>query len=814
MADAYLAKMTPPSAERSHWLRRLFAPQSGEWSDQQALLNGLLLTLTGLSVTALVLMAFFEPFGASPLSLAVAAGAGVFFGAAYALSRAGRYRPAALLTVGTTAVALWVSMLTRTPSLENDAIVLPYLVVPLLLAGLLLPLGATLVVAAGNWLTVMFHPAFRAGASPTFSFNALVFLLVITVLVGAMARLRERRAQEIARRSRELADSVAQFQNAFDLAAIGMALVSPDGYCLRANPSLCALLGYAEAELQALTVQRLTHPDDIEVDLQQMRRLLAGEIQTYQLDKRYYRKDGRLVWATLSVSLVLTAGVPLHFIAQIQDISERKAVEEALRASEARFRLLNNASPVGIYQTDARGADVFHNERWQAMTGMSTEEAVGDGWLQSIHSEDRPAVEAEWARCVRERQPFSMEYRFLDRLGREYWAQSRAIAVVDRAGELTGFVGTVADITERKQTEQALQTANERMAGWVTELEAHSRDIGLLNELTNLLQSCFSAQEAYGILRQMAAQLFPGQGGLLGVTNASRNLVETAVAWGEPALEGGPAVFVPDDCWALRRGRLHWYEAGAGAVRCPHLGSDEPPSSLCLPMMAHGETLGVLHLRAAPGAPPLSEARRGFAQTVADSVSLALANLKLRERLRDQSIRDVLTGLFNRRYLEETLSRELSRAERDHQPLGVLMFDIDHFKRFNDTYGHAAGDEVLRALGRLLAKHVRLEDIACRYGGEEFTVMLPGCGLAAASERAEQIRRAVSGLQVHHAGQVLSGLTVSIGVAVLPEHGRTDTELLRAADAALYQAKQAGRDRVRAVGAPADVHSAARGRGA
>jgi diguanylate cyclase (GGDEF)-like protein len=211
----------------------------------------------------------------------------------------------------------------------------------------------------------------------------------------------------------------------------------------------------------------------------------------------------------------------------------------------------------------------------------------------------------------------------------------------------------------------------------------------------------------------------------------------------------------------------------------------------------------VLHLYAnAPDAPALNQARRNFAQTVADSVSQALANLKLRERLRDQSIRDVLTNLFNRRYLEETFERELRRAERDGLPVGVLMLDIDYFKRFNDDFGHAAGDEVLRALGRLLNRQVRVEDIACRYGGEEFTLVLPGCSLEVTCARAEQLRAQVHELHISHAGTPLGGITVSIGVAAFPLHGATDLVLLRAADAALYQAKQAGRNQVRVAERP------------
>jgi len=155
-----------------------------------------------------------------------------------------------------------------------------------------------------------------------------------------------------------------------------------------------------------------------------------------------------------------------------------------------------------------------------------------------------------------------------------------------------------------------------------------------------------------------------------------------------------------------------------------------------------------------------------------------------------------LTGLFNRRYLEETLERELKRAERENAPVGVLMLDLDNFKRFNDSYGHAAGDEIMRVLGRMLGRQVRVEDIACRYGGEEFTLVLPGCSLEAACQRAEVLCGNVRDLRVPFAGQVLGGVTLSVGVAAYPQHGATGPAVMRSADSALYQAKLAGRNRV------------------
>jgi len=179
-----------------------------------------------------------------------------------------------------------------------------------------------------------------------------------------------------------------------------------------------------------------------------------------------------------------------------------------------------------------------------------------------------------------------------------------------------------------------------------------------------------------------------------------------------------------------------------------------------------------------------------------DRVGPALANLKLRDTLRELALRDALTGLYNRRYLDDVLNRELHRAQRNGKPVAVVMIDIDHFKHFNDKYGHDAGDFVLSALARAITKSIRPSDIACRYGGEELVVVLAEANLECARARAEQMRLAIRDTHLTHLGQTLPAPTASFGVAVSPANGMTPADLLKAADQALYRAKEEGRDRV------------------
>jgi diguanylate cyclase (GGDEF)-like protein len=190
------------------------------------------------------------------------------------------------------------------------------------------------------------------------------------------------------------------------------------------------------------------------------------------------------------------------------------------------------------------------------------------------------------------------------------------------------------------------------------------------------------------------------------------------------------------------------------------------------------------------------ERQEQLAQTVARQLALAMSNLRLRERLQRQAIRDPLTGLFNRRYLDETLEREIQRAARLNHGVGVIVVDLDHFKHFNDTYGHDGGDALLRSVGRLLQDNIRTDDVACRYGGEEFVLVFPMICLKSLIARAQEIRGYIRQLSVEHHGQHLAPVTASFGVALSPDHGNTADSIVKAADAALYEAKRSGRDRV------------------
>jgi diguanylate cyclase (GGDEF)-like protein len=352
------------------------------------------------------------------------------------------------------------------------------------------------------------------------------------------------------------------------------------------------------------------------------------------------------------------------------------------------------------------------------------------------------------------------------------------------------------EISVAERTVQ-LNAANVELRNQAMELSKRNQEITLFSKMNDFLQTSTTEAEAYSVISETVMQLFPEDSGAVFVLNGTRDMLDAAAVWG--ARPPASVIFPPSECWAHRRGQVHLVVGHEG--RCAHV-NDDGHMYICLPLLAQGVTLGILCLLDGPPRSDRSndEARMAekckLAKILADNIGLGIANLKLRESMRDLSLRDPLTGLFNRRYLQDALSQEQYRTMRAGAQLAVLMIDIDHFKQFNDKFGHDGGDAVLRALGGFLKSHVRRTDIACRYGGEEFALILSPSSAEGAQQRAEKIRQDAHLLRVRHGDGDLGAITLSFGMAVFPDHGMDIAAVVKAADVALYQAKDRGRDRV------------------
>lgn len=317
------------------------------------------------------------------------------------------------------------------------------------------------------------------------------------------------------------------------------------------------------------------------------------------------------------------------------------------------------------------------------------------------------------------------------------------------------------------------------------------RQITLLDELSQALQGCINSTELAELVARSAVALFPGSSGAL-LLNAAPDVVELHHAWGGSTHQ---EAFPPQDCWALRIGRPYRAQP-AGAVPCAHL-REKRADYICLPLIANSEILGVLHLSRLDGS-PIEAGIPWAAESIAERTAIAISIIRREEQLQIRATRDALTGIYNRRFMEESLAIEQSRAERRGSSIGLMMMDVDYFKRFNDTFGHDAGDDVLRGIGRLLRRTVREGDMPCRYGGEEFAVILPGADLDDTRQRAEAIRTAIESWNPQNEGHSFGQVTVSIGIAALPLNGNSWQAALKVADEALYAAKRGGRNQVAA----------------
>jgi diguanylate cyclase (GGDEF)-like protein len=316
--------------------------------------------------------------------------------------------------------------------------------------------------------------------------------------------------------------------------------------------------------------------------------------------------------------------------------------------------------------------------------------------------------------------------------------------------------------------------------------------VARLFEMADVLQSAADYGDANQVLRATATELLPGYSGALYVFNNSRDRLVLSTSWGREDV-ALPEAIAPDQCWALKRGKPHLNRVDGSKLCCEHHAGGD--TVLEIPMIARGEIMGLFQLFA-PGeqAEARLEAITGLGSALADGMSLALANMGLREKLRNQALRDPLTGLYNRRYMEDCLQRFVRLADRENREVSVVMVDLDHFKKLNDTHGHAFGDSVLRDTAMTIVGALRETDIVCRYGGEELVVILPDCNLDRAADKAELLRVRVAALSETHAAEI----SASFGVASVPYTSTGVSDMLAAADAALYRAKQAGRNRVMA----------------
>ncbi|HIE9973127.1 TPA: diguanylate cyclase [Legionella pneumophila] len=536
-------------------------------------------------------------------------------------------------------------------------------------------------------------------------------------------------------------------------------------------------------------------------DMSHQVKSLGQEIKSVELVLLSERNTGAVRWADTSSFILISGGITsilfltIAFILANIELSTRRKTELQNQNTQIRLKKIIESASDMIAAFDKDQRFITFNEAYQRefkrlfdksiSINMSLEEAFDDV------PENKKKLVQTWKESLqRDEETKNIEVN-TEQEKTIYEMTSKLIQNGDN--EIKGVVHSVRNITKRVQEHTELQESYEKLANGMKELHKKNEQITLLVEMSDIMLACGSQEELSDVMAKYSQRLLQFSSGYLFIMHPSKNYLEKAASWGNP--QPHDLTFTPEQCWAIRLGRIHYAGSSRIELMCSHTMFAEQPelSLLCVPLMAQNDIYGLLYLEVGL---EFDENQQLLITAFAELTALALANVRLRENLRYQSIRDPLTGLYNRRYLEDFLFKQLHQAERTKASFAILMLDLDHFKKINDTFGHDAGDLVLKELGQILNSDIRLGDIAARYGGEEFVLLLYDIDAQAAKMKAENLRSAISNLQVKYGAQPVGQITASIGISVYPDDAKSPAEVIEAADKALYQAKNKGRNKV------------------
>ncbi len=638
-------------------------------------------------------------------------------------------------------------------------------------------------------------------------------------LLSAQVDISERKKVEEA-----LAQSQAQLQVIFDYAGVGIQMVDRNGNYIFANEHLASMLGVSAEELKGQSDLAYLHPNDIHFNREMRHSLICGQVEKYHAENRYRRKNGDYFWGELTVTPTFDPiGEIDSVIGFIIDITKRKQAETALRETERRFReILENVHLLAV-MLDTHGNITFCNKHLLAATDWQRDEVLGRNWFE-LFIPSGVDGQPEYTRAIRRGKIITRhENQIQTRYGETRLISWSSILLKDESGNATGMASIGEDITLMRQTQQA-----ERQQRALAESLANT---------AALLVSSLNLDEILDSILENVGLVVAHEAANISLIEGKRAIFKRALGYGRDGTSNETVEKISVEFKLLANLRL-MYETrqplliadtydDPNWVRMP--GTEWIGSYIGCPIVAQDKVVGFLSL---------DSAERGFFRAehierlsvFSNQAAIAINNARLYEQtqkellkrkkaeeslrrankdlatqlaqieslqaqLREQVIRDPQTGLYNRRYLDETIEREISRADRDGLVISFVMIDIDRFKKVNDTYGHEAGDLLIQELADILLNDTRRADIACRFGGEEFLIIMPGAPSEIAKMRAEHWRELFAARSILYKAQKVSS-TISLGVATYPTHGYSGRETIAAADQALYQAKQSGRNQV------------------
>ena len=495
-----------------------------------------------------------------------------------------------------------------------------------------------------------------------------------------------------------------------------------------------------------------------------------------------------MAFVSLSALLCLmpTAYQILEVIARYQEDIR------SLQRSQQIQRLFLDQGPFAAYIKDEQSRMLYYNQELQSRFSVDPQE-----WLGKTDSEYLPDPE-EGRRVMENDQVVLKTLRPLKLIeevkipGNDqpcYWLSFK-FAFSDYPTGACRIGGISIDITESIEAQRSLTDLNRQLEEKTLELEAKKRELIYLSDMADMLYSCEFEDEVYQVVALTCSKLFPNMSGCINIIANSKNYVQINSTWGSE--RSSKEVFSLSDCWALRRGKLNLFSPCNAGLMCSHLIPPVSGAHLCVPLFGQGEVIGILHINALE---EISREDQQITEIIARTLGIALNNLSIKQRLTYDSLRDGMTQLFNQSYMQNITEQRLAEAERSGQPLSVIFLDIDNFKSYNSHYGHMTANIVLQELAKLLLKSIRSFDIACRWGGEEFVIVMPNMTLETLRKRVEQLRVDVEQMQLKDGDQILKSITASFGIAV-SEPGITVKDLLNRANQAMLEAKRTGKNRV------------------
>lgn len=620
------------------------------------------------------------------------------------------------------------------------------------------------------------------------------------------------------RRLREQLTITAQSEDRYSAIvknALDGIVIIQDSILVFANQSALNIFSRTEEAARGRIFTDIIHPDDRDSILHRYNERISGQLTSPFSTCRIVRPDGEIRYVEVTGTVIDYGGQPAD-LAQIKDITDRKVVENELDKTNQKLERIIDSLPDPTFVINRERRIMAWNKAMESMTGASKQSMIGKGNYEysiPLYGDRRPglvdlAINKSLQNPLNYKNISSHENNVFAEAfvpcvfqgrGAQLWVT--ASLLIDESGNILGAIETLRNVTERKELEQKLQASNEKLTEMLEASETKTRAVSLIGEMVQWIDSCNSMEEATAIAGRYLNQLFNNNNGFLAFADTGKDVIEVAAAIGDPP---GDSIFHSEECWGIRLGKLHICEPDGKCQVCQHFGESYAGIYIEVPLVVQGHPLGLLCIEKKASVKDDGDDNNSLwlsttseiAVRTAEPLSLALANTRLRATLREQANRDPLTMLHNRRYMEDALARELRRAGRKGRSIGFIMIDIDHFKHFNDKYGHEAGDLMLKSVADKIRGDIRMEDIACRYGGEEFLVIMPSAGLQDTYQRARHLHAEIAAIAFDYEGQYVSNITSSMGVSAFPDHGDDLSGLISVADRSMYQAKREGRNRI------------------